>query len=63
MKTETKTHSQTLGIPWGILWKREKKDLGSHRGQGHHRKPTESMNLETQGLTENEPLTRELSWD
>jgi hypothetical protein len=39
---------------WGLGW--------SWMGQGHHRRPTPSTNLGPWGLTETEPLTKELAW-
>ena len=38
MVIDEETHSQTLGRRWIILWKRGRKEYGSQRGQGHHKK-------------------------
>lgn len=38
MEADAETHSQTLGGPWGIPWKRGRKDYRNQRGQGHQKK-------------------------
>jgi hypothetical protein len=50
MDTYTETHRQTFGGAWGLWWKRERKDCRSHRVKDGTRKPTESTNLNPQGL-------------
>lgn len=55
------THSQTLDEPHGTLWNRGREDYGSQKSQDNSSKPTESINLGSQGLTRTEPPTRELA--
>lgn len=53
METETETHSQTSDGAHKILWKRQGKDHGSHRGQKHHEKTQRANTPGLMGLTEN----------
>jgi hypothetical protein len=52
-------HSETLDRAQGVLWKSWEKDWGIGRGQGLHRKTTESSNLDSWGLPETEAPTKE----
>ena len=61
METDKETHSQTIGEPQRIMWKRGRKNCESQRGQRHHKKTTESTNLSSEGFTENETPARELA--
>lgn len=58
METASDTHSQTLDRAQGFLWRSRGKDCGTQRGQEHHRKRTESANIDPQCLSETEPPTR-----
>lgn len=53
---------RTLGGVQGILQVRERKDCRSQRVKDTTRKLTESTNLDSQGLTETELITREPTW-
>jgi len=45
METYLEAHSQTLGEPGEISWKRWKKNYRSPKGEGYHNVTTESTNL------------------
>lgn len=36
MEINAESHNQTSGGAWRVLWRRERKDERSQRGQGHH---------------------------
>jgi hypothetical protein len=38
MEVDAKTHSQTLGRAWEILWTRGRKDCRNQKGQGNPKK-------------------------
>jgi hypothetical protein len=64
MEIDAETHRQTLGWALGVLWKRQRKDWGSQRSQGHQKK-TYRANLTlahggSQRLTHQPKSTHEL---
>lgn len=48
--TDAETNSQTLGVAWGILWKRGWKDWKSQRGRGYHKKTYTQLTWAHRGL-------------
>lgn len=58
-RTDAETYTQTLEGNERIICKRLRKDRGSQRDNDTIIKPTESTNLDSQGLIENEPTISE----
>jgi hypothetical protein len=63
MEADAETHSQTLGGLGGILLKRGERTIGAREFKDTTRKPTESTNLGSEGLTKTEPATRDPAQD
>jgi hypothetical protein len=62
METDAEIHSQTLGRAQENLYKSEGRIVGDRKIKNTSRRPTESTNLGSWGLTETKPPMKEHAW-